>query len=94
VKTSFVLLALVLTLSACGENAPSEKFLKNTVLDQMHINAVPAAAIAQAEKSDIDKLDCHRAGANLDCSFDLAGQHHSIVLVRTGSGDWSPDAIK
>jgi predicted small lipoprotein YifL len=94
VKTSLVLLALVLTLSACGENAPSEKFLKNTVLDQMHINAAPAAAISAAEKGEIDKLDCHRTGANLDCAFDLGGQHHSMVLVRTGSGDWSPDAIK
>lgn len=93
-KTSFGLLAILLTLSACGENAPSEKFLKNTVLDQLHINAAPAATIEQAQKAEVDKLVCKRADARLSCEFDLAAQHHTIVLVRTGSGDWSPDLIK
>lgn len=93
-KTSLGLLAILLTLSACGENAPSEKFLKNTVLDQMHINAAPAAAIEAAQKADIDKLACKRTDAKLSCEFELAAQHHTIVLVRTGSGDWSPDLIR
>lgn len=89
-----ILFSLSLSLSACGENAPSEKFLKNTVLDQMRINAAPAAAIEQAQKGEVDKLDCKRKETRLSCEFDLAQQHHAMVLVRTGSGDWSPDLIK